>query len=40
MCEGIAAELTGIDLVDKRLNARSHRILEALAAKPNWRFAP
>ena len=34
MCEGIAAELTGIDLGDKRLNARSQRILEALAAKP------
>jgi hypothetical protein len=34
MCEGIAAELTGIDLGDKRLNGRSQRILEALAAKP------
>jgi hypothetical protein len=33
MCEGIAAELTGIDLGDKRLNGRSQRILEALAAK-------
>jgi len=32
MCEGISAELDGIDLGDKRLNARSHVILEALAA--------
>lgn len=34
MCEGIAAELDGIDLGDKRLNRRSKRVLEALAAKP------
>jgi hypothetical protein len=34
MCEGIAAELNGIDLGDKRLNRRSKRVLEALAANP------
>ena len=34
MCEGIAAELEGIDLGDKRLNARSQRVLEALASDP------
>ena len=34
MCEGIAAELEGIDLGDKRLNERSERIIEALAADP------
>lgn len=34
MCEGIAAELAGIDLGDKRLNRRSERIIEALAADP------
>lgn len=34
MCEGIAAELEGIDLGDKRLNKRSARIIEALAADP------
>ena len=34
MCEGIAAELEGIDLGDKRLNRRSERIIEALAADP------
>ncbi len=34
MCEGIAEELEGIDLGDKRLNKRSQRILEALAADP------
>jgi len=33
MCEGIAAELTGIDLGDKRLNDCSQRLLKALAAK-------
>jgi hypothetical protein len=34
MCEGIAAELEGIDLGDKRLNKRSVTVLEALAANP------
>jgi len=34
MCEGIAAELEGIDLGDERLNKRSEHILEALAADP------
>ena len=34
MCDGIAAELEGIDLGDKRLNQRSTRIIEALAADP------
>ena len=34
MCEGIAGELEGIDLGDSRLNKRSERILEALAADP------
>lgn len=34
MCEGIAKELEGIDLGDKRLNRRSGSILEALAANP------
>lgn len=34
MCEGIAAELAGIDLGDKRLNKRSHRIIEALSVNP------
>jgi len=34
MCEGIAAELEGIDLGDKRLNKRSERIVEAMAADP------
>lgn len=34
MCEGIAAELTGIDLGDKRLNKRSQRIIEALSVNP------
>jgi hypothetical protein len=32
MCEGIAAELERIDLGDKRLNKRSQRLIEALAA--------
>ena len=32
MCEGIAAELEGIDLGDKRLNRRSQQLIEALAA--------
>jgi hypothetical protein len=34
MCEGIAEELRGIDLGDKRLNKRSARVMEALAANP------
>ena len=34
MCEGIAAELEGIDLGDKRLNQRSQLIIEALGANP------
>jgi len=34
MCEGIAAELDGVDLGDKRLNQRSQRIIEALGANP------
>jgi hypothetical protein len=34
VCEGIAAELDGIDLGDKRLNRRSKRVLKALAANP------
>ena len=34
MCEGIADELEGIDLGDKRLNKRSVRVIEALAANP------
>ena len=34
MCEGIADELQGIDLGDKRLNRRSKQIIEALAANP------
>jgi hypothetical protein len=34
MCEGITAELEGIDLGDQRLNRRSKRVLEALAANP------
>ena len=34
MCEGIGAELAGIDLGDKRLNQRSVRVLETLAANP------
>ena len=34
MCEGIARELQGIDLGDKRLNRRSEQIIEALAADP------
>ena len=34
MCEGIAAELDGIDLGDKRLNERSQLIIEALGANP------
>jgi len=34
MCEGIARELRGINLGDKRLNKRSERIIEALAANP------
>ena len=34
MCEGIADELQGIDLGDKRLNKRSKRVIEALAANP------
>lgn len=34
MCEGIAMELQGIELGDKRLNQRSAKIIEALAANP------
>jgi len=34
MCDGIAAELEGIDLGDKRLNKRSQRIIEALSVNP------
>lgn len=34
MCQGIAEELQGIDLGDKRLNDRSQIILETLAADP------
>jgi hypothetical protein len=34
MCDGITAELQGIDLGDQRLNKRSTRIIEALAANP------
>ncbi len=34
MCEGIAGEVEGIDLGDKRLNRRSECILESLAAHP------
>ena len=34
MCEGIASELDGIDLGDKRLNERSQRIIEALSVNP------
>lgn len=34
MCDGIADELRGIDLGDERLNKRSVRVIEALAANP------
>jgi hypothetical protein len=34
MCESIASELQGIQLGDKRLNQRSERIIELLAADP------
>ncbi len=34
MCEGIADELQGIDLGDKRLNKRSVNIIETLSANP------
>ena len=34
MSEGIAAELDGIDLGDKRLNQRSRKIIQTLAANP------
>ena len=34
MCEGIAEELRGINLGDKRLNQRSARVMDALAANP------
>ncbi len=34
MCDGIAAELQGIDLGDERLNKRSARIIETLAVNP------
>ncbi len=34
MCEGIVGELLGMDLGDERLNRRSVKVLEALAANP------
>lgn len=34
MGDGIAAELDGIDLGDKRLNQRSWKMMEVLAANP------
>ena len=34
MCAGIAEELEGVDLGDKRLNKRSKKVLDALAANP------
>ena len=34
MCQGIADELLGIDLGDERLNKRSRKVIEALAADP------
>jgi len=34
MCDGIANELEGVNLGDKRLNQRSKTIIEALAANP------
>lgn len=34
MCDGIAAELLGIHLGDKRLNMRSKKLIETLAASP------
>ena len=34
MCEGIVDELQGVDLGDKRLNARSEKVIAALAANP------
>ena len=34
MCEGIAAELDGIDLGDIRLNQRSQQIIDSLSANP------
>jgi len=34
MCDGIATELEGIELGDKRLNRRSEQIIEGLAANP------
>lgn len=34
MCEGIAGELQGIELGDKRLNRRSKVVIEALASDP------
>jgi hypothetical protein len=34
MCEGIADELVGIDLGDLRLDKRSKRVINALAANP------
>lgn len=34
MCEGIVNELEGINLGDERLNKRSKRLIEALAANP------
>jgi len=34
MCEGIVAELAGVQLGDERLNRRSKKVIEALAANP------
>jgi len=34
MCQGIAAELRGINLGDKRLNRRAEMVIEALAVNP------
>ena len=34
MCDGIGAELAGIDLGDRRLNQRSQRLIATLAADP------
>lgn len=34
MCTGIGAELAGVDLGDQRLNRRSVKVIEALAANP------
>ncbi len=34
MCQGMAAELRGINLGDKRLNRRTEIVIESLAANP------